>query len=441
MIKISVKILFDKFQQDFQDIDFPSGINVIYGESGVGKSQFLNSLNGKPNSYSSNFTVHCELSSLKIYRLFQNPDHQILGRSVKGDLAFNGECVGRSHSELKSIVERGLDILPDTIDPDANPGLLSGGEKELLNLVTAIQSDADALFIDDSLSFLSNKNKQFVVSWLKNWITEKNGIVVWMTSEKDDYRFGDLNWELELHQFQSIESSLNDRYIPIQIPKGNLSLDFSKVSFRYDNSRLIYSDFSLSIRNGRSIGILGENGSGKTTFAGLCFGYLEPTNGYIKLSIDGKTDLKVGYADQFPEHLFQLKTPEEFIKNLIENDIFDVRFEQTFKNRLSRFGIQWDKIFMKRGVNLPWAVLRSISVVLLAHCNFDILILDEPTFGLGWKQRVILRSFLRECMTKMHLVLVSHDRLLIQSMCDKIIDLDSKYLLETEFEYSEKTKA
>jgi ATPase subunit of ABC transporter with duplicated ATPase domains len=96
---------------------------------------------------------------------------------------------------------------------------------------------------------------------------------------------------------------------------------------------------------------------------------------------------------------------------------------------------------LKRGVNLPWAVLRNISVVLLAHCNFDILILDEPTFGLGWKQRVILRAFLRECMTKMHLVIVSHDKLFIQSMCDKIIDLDSKYLLETEFEYSEKTKA
>ena len=438
---MKIKILFDKFQVDSQDINFRSGINVIYGESGVGKSQFLNSLDGKLNSFSSNFSVQCELSSLKIYRLFQNPDHQILGRSVKGELAFNGECIGKSHSELKSIVEHGLDILPDTIDPDAHPGLLSGGEKELLNLVTSIQSDVDVLLIDDSLSFLSNENKQLVVSWLKNWIAEKSGIIIWMTSEKNDYRFGDLNWELELHQFQSIESTLNDRYIPIQIPKGNLSLDFSNVSFRYDNSRLIYSDFSLSIRNGRSIGILGENGSGKTTFAGLCFGYLEPTIGEIKLTIDGKTDLRVGYADQFPEHLFQLKTPEEFINNLIENNIFDVRLEKTFKNRLSRFGIQWDKICLKRGVNLPWAVLRNISVVLLAHCNFDILILDEPTFGLGWKQRVILRAFLRECMTKMHLVIVSHDKLFIQSMCDKIIDLDSKYLLETEFEYSEKTKA
>lgn len=194
---MKIKILFDKFQVDSQDINFRSGINVIYGESGVGKSQFLNSLDGKLNSFSSNFSVQCELSSLKIYRLFQNPDHQILGRSVKGELAFNGECIGKSHSELKSIVEHGLDILPDTIDPDAHPGLLSGGEKELLNLVTSIQSDVDVLLIDDSLSFLSNENKQLVVSWLKNWIAEKNGIVIWMTSEKNDYRFGDLNWELK----------------------------------------------------------------------------------------------------------------------------------------------------------------------------------------------------------------------------------------------------
>jgi len=77
----------------------------------------------------------------------------------------------------------------------------------------------------------------------------------------------------------------------------------------------------------------------------------------------------------------------------------------------------------------------------LAHANFDVLILDEPTFGLGWNQRVILRSFLRECMTKLHLVILSHDQSFIQSICDQIIDLDSIKIGETEIEPRQKTKA
>ena len=70
----------------------------------------------------------------------------------------------------------------------------------------------------------------------------------------------------------------------------------------------------------------------------------------------------------------------------------------------------------------------------------QILILDEPTLGLGWDQRVILRSFLRECMTKMHFVIVSHDQIFIGSICDKIIDLDTNTIKNTQVGTEEKTK-
>jgi ATPase subunit of ABC transporter with duplicated ATPase domains len=108
---------------------------------------------------------------------------------------------------------------------------------------------------------------------------------------------------------------------------------------------------------------------------------------------------------------------------------------------LLRFGIQWETVSTLQGIKLPWAVLRTIMVVILAHCKFDILILDEPTFGLGWDQRVILRSFLRECMIKMHFVIVSHDEIFIRSICDKIIDLDTKTIKNTQVGTEEKTKS
>ena len=419
------KIRFKKFNQDWKKFVFDAGIHIIYGESGVGKSSLLDAFQGKSLKESLNFEMNISLDpELKVYRIFHNPDHQIIASTVSNEITFAGECKQLEPEQLKEILDRNLKYLPEYIDPMMNPGYLSGGEKELLNLVTALDFDPDILLIDDGLSFLSKKNKEYCLDIMKDWTESSGGILIWATSDIEDLRYGENSLTLSLDSLHSHIHGGKIRYEKAHLPQGDMSLNINNLTFGYMGQREIYNNLSLKVHNVRSLGLLGNNGSGKTTFAGLCFGDLSPINGSVVISISGKKDLNVGYLDQFPEHLILLKTTNELVTELKENQIFDSSLDRTFKKRLNRFGIQWDHVSNKKGVDLPWAVLRIFLLILLCHCRFDVLILDEPTFGLGWDQRVKLRSFIRECMNHLHFMIVSHDKMFIRSICQQVIDLD-----------------
>jgi energy-coupling factor transporter ATP-binding protein EcfA2 len=426
MVELRFSIHFEKFEDSETIHVLKKGLNIIYGESGVGKSHFLESILKSKKSDDHNFFIKIESELLDSYLISQNPDNQIICRTVGSELAFNGECIQKTPLELETIVNQGLKTLPATISSTMNPGFLSGGEKEFLNIVTATQLKREMLLIDDGLSFLSQKNKRKILVLLKKWVEDNHGIVVWITSDYEDLQHVvDRKWILDLTSFYPYLDKKHKVHEPLVNPSGNLDLSVKNLSFNYENGREIFTDFSLNVKNARCLALLGDNGSGKTTFAGLCFGDLSPVKGSLALEVMGNDKIKVGYLDQFPENLILLDTPSQFLKKIINLSLFDLEFEPLFKERLLRFGINWEAIKDIVGIKLPWILLRTSLTVMLSHCKFDILILDEPSFGLGWNQRVILRSFLKEIMMNKHFIIVSHDKIFSQSICDKIIDFDT----------------
>ena len=278
VIRMIAKIRFKKFNQDWKKFVFDTGIHIIYGESGVGKSSLLDAFQGKRLKDSLNFEMNISLDpALKVYRIFHNPDHQIIASTVSNEITFAGECKQLDPKELKEILERNLKFLPDHIDPMMNPGYLSGGEKELLNLVTALDFDPDILLIDDGLSFLSDENKVHCLAMMKDWTERSGGIIIWVTSDIEDLRYGENSLTLSLDSLSDYILSRKIRYEEAHLPQGNMSLNIDNLTFGYMGQREIYNNLSLKVHNVRSLGLLGNNGSGKTTFAGLCFGDLSPT--------------------------------------------------------------------------------------------------------------------------------------------------------------------
>ena len=430
MAKLEFSLLFDKFTTDKKDFIFSKGIYIIYGESGVGKSYFLNSFITNDEQKNHNFTVDVKTSGFDSFLIDQNPDNQIVCRTVQSELSFNGECIQKTPEELDSSVKRSISQLPETIKIDMNPGFLSGGEKELLNIVTATQINRRILLIDDGLSFLSDKNKIYSLDILSNWVKKNEGIIIWCTSDYDDLQYKSKGkWILKKDAFKEIVSYEKKDHEFLLNPSGYLNLEINNISFNYDNGKNIFKDFSMNILNSRCIGLIGNNGSGKTTFAGFCFKDFKPKKGSVKLHINEKEDLRIGYLDQFPENLLLLDKLCVFLDKLIALKLFNSKNQSIFENDLRRFGIEWEDIKDFNGIEIPWVILRLALVVMLSNCNFDVLILDEPSFGLGWNQRVLLRSFLKKMMVSKHYIIISHDKKFAQSICDNIIDFDKISLL------------
>tara|TARA_S200000501_G_scaffold379030_1_gene446846 strand:- start:11609 stop:12925 length:1317 start_codon:yes stop_codon:yes gene_type:complete len=423
---LAFKINFHKFQNGGKSFSFNEGIYVIFGEGGVGKTSLLKSIAGE-EIVDKNFIVTEIKSSGGFYIINQNPDDQIFCSTVQGEFSFTPECYGMKPADIGKVIKKGFEIFPFKVDPKLNPSFLSGGEKEMLNLISTMQINVKTILIDDGLSFLSDENKTKIIEILSKWSKEKKKIILWATSEIQDLKFSKNKLCLELSKLSYLKQIPKVNYKTI-IPKpGYLSLEGKHISFNY-NRNIILDNFCLNIKNCRSLGITGENGVGKTTIAKLFSKLLKPKSGVINITINGQKVSSIGYFDQFPEKLLQYRTIDELVNKMIKNKIFDPKIFSTFKERLYQFQIIWNLIRNKRAMDISWVTLRLLILVIMTHCNYKLLVLDEPTFGLGMEQKLILRSYLNESMVSKHLIIVSHDSDFVNSICDQTLNVDSRLM-------------
>ena len=134
--------------------------------------------------------------------------------------------------------------------------------------------------------------------------------------------------------------------------------------------------------------------------------------------------------NQFPERMLGHNTLEQLLQKLIINNRFDDRLIKSFEKKLKSHQINWAKVKNKNSFDLSWSAVRIILVIMLSLSNFSLIVLDEPTFGLGFQQKIRLSQILKSMLVNKHLILVSHDTNFIQNHCDQIIDFDTKTVLQ-----------
>jgi len=188
---------------------------------------------------------------------------------------------------------------------------------------------------------------------------------------------------------------------------GKLVIEAEHVSFGWNGAPIV-RDFSLRIRRGDRIGLVGPNGVGKTTLLKLLLGELTPDAGRVRLG----TKLEVAYFDQLRMRLALEKTVSENIAEGSEH--FELGGE-----RRHVIGYLGDFLFSAERARAPVATLsggernRLLLARLFAQ-PANLLVLDEPTNDLDIETLELLEERLLEFGGT--ILLVSHDRTFLDNV-------------------------
>tara|TARA_B110000263_G_scaffold72545_1_gene63412 strand:- start:411 stop:1724 length:1314 start_codon:yes stop_codon:yes gene_type:complete len=420
---------YSKFSRT-KPISMSPGIHIIYGESGSGKTHLIRSL-AKLNTFNNGYFKVVDLNiPVSFQIIFQNPENQILSHKLSLELSFGLESSFVDSHLLQDKFKKIKSNLTFIKDWDRHPSTLSGGEMEMLNLVTAFSMNPELILIDDGLSFMNSDIKSDWVKWMQKQIIDQKTIL-WFTSDISDLSYSNSNWILSLSDFIQVNNFTKRNNYNFSVTKGTMSLNIKNLSFQFDANTPLIDDWSSNINYARSIGLAGKNGIGKTTLSQLFTGSLQPSDGSISLLINNFKP-SIAMLDQFPERILGPKSLESFILLLIKKEKLNSRLVNKCINQLNSHQINWEIIKTQSALDIPWSTLRMSLIIILSHCNYDLLILDEPTFGFGWEQKEVLSKLLRETLTQKHLILISHDMPFFMSHCDQIYDLDKQAVVNNE---------
>ncbi|OPZ84457.1 MAG: Energy-coupling factor transporter ATP-binding protein EcfA2 [bacterium ADurb.Bin429] len=178
-------------------------------------------------------------------------------------------------------------------------------------------------------------------------------------------------------------------------------LELRHVSHAYPGGPPVLRDLSLTIRPGEIIAILGQNGCGKTTLAKLMLGLLAPAEGQVLLRgapIAGRPLAEVaravGYVFQNPDHqLFAQTIGEEVAfgpRNLgVPADALPARVAETLA-AVGLSGMEAHNPFL-----LTKGERQRVAVASILAAGPEVIILDEPTTGLDYRQQVEMMALVR----------------------------------------------
>jgi biotin transport system ATP-binding protein len=200
-----------------------------------------------------------------------------------------------------------------------------------------------------------------------------------------------------------------------------LDIQFDEATVRYEG-RTALEPLTLRLTE-RRIGVIGLNGSGKTTFARLINGLTKPDRGRVTVDgIDTTADAKavlgrVGYIFQSPQNQIILPIVREDIAfGLRGRGLDKAAIERAVDAVLARFDVR--HLAGRRAHELSGGELQMAALCSVLVIGPDILILDEPTNQLDLRNRARVQQTIASLPE--HVIVISHDLPLVEDF-DRVL--------------------
>ncbi len=208
-------------------------------------------------------------------------------------------------------------------------------------------------------------------------------------------------------------------------------LNADSISKSYTEKPLI-RNVSLSIHEGEKIGLIGVNGTGKSTLLRIIAGAEEADSGKITYT----NGIRISYLPQNPDYDEDLTVAEQSVKYLHAIDSSVEEFE--CRAMLTKLGVKDFDAPMKE---LSGGQRKRVAMAAVLAVNADLIVLDEPTNHMDNDVTAWLEDYLTACRSAVFMI--THDRYFLDRVTRRIMEIDkgSLYSYEGNYEYYLEAKA
>jgi len=334
-------------------------------------------------------------------------------------------------------VEEAAELLDLTDVLDRNLDKLSGGELQRAALAATVMKDADVYFFDEPSSYLDIHQRLKVARVIQSMGEEKQVVVIEHDLAILDFLADNvyLVYGIEgafgvFAQPRQVRTAINT-YLGGYLAEENIRFRDRKIEFEVRPPRAVWQTTRLlefpalecdfpgfrleidagSVKVGESIGIVGPNAIGKTTFVKMLAGIQQPTKGELE------TTFKVSYKPQYITPDFEGTVAELFhsyVKDFFESGFFEAEISHPLALK---------HLYGKQVTTLAGGELQRVSIALCLSRDADVYLMDEPSAYLDSNQRMEAAKTVRRVMEKRgrSAMVVDHDIYFIDMVSDSIM--------------------
>ena len=237
---------------------------------------------------------------------------------------------------------------------------------------------------------------------------------------------------------QTPTTLINKSSSKLEVTSGEISMD--KITFTHDEGQgdTLFHDFSLEIKPGEKIGLVGASGSGKTTLTKLLLRFADIDSG--KITIDGQDISEVTQASLRAKIAYVPQEPLLFHRSVRENiaygrpDATDTEIEEAAKKAGAYdfiVGLKdgFDTMVGERGIKLSGGQRQRVAIARAILKDAPILVLDEATSALDSESEALIQKSLETLMENRTSIVIAH-RLSTIAKLDRIIVLKDGKIVE-----------